>query len=246
VLPCTSCHSLTNQTNHATAFRPCLYRMYVPYIPVLGDLLIRIGPHKPLVPHTPPNFPRLSHPSHYNLPTTSFEVSLYNLLRKKKRMAAPGKGKGKSKDFDFEFSGARKWRAYAEGEAAAASGSKVQTSTESATPQPTTATTPPPPQTESQPPAPALSPPTAPAQTYTVVSHARPGRSNPGRHLNYAQSGQSGRFNALPDIQAINRRRDHDVAPEGIVLNNEAHQRARAGEPPDGKSFIFSHLDGIY
>lgn len=142
-------------------------------------------------------------------------------------MAAPRKGKGKARDFDFEFSGARKWKAYAEGEAAAASGSKVQhvqTSTEIATPQPTI---------ESQPPASVLPPTTVPAQTYTVVSHARPTRSNPGWHSNHPQSGLPGRFSALPDIQAINRRRDHDVAPEGIVLDNEAHQRARAGEPPD-------------
>jgi len=147
-------------------------------------------------------------------------------------MAAPGKGKGKAKDFDFEFSGARKWRAYAEGEAAAASGKKVQTSTETATPQPTTTL-----QTEPQPPAPTPPAPPVAAQTYTVVSHTRPSRLNLSRHSNYPQSGQPTRFNALPDIQAINRRRDHDIAPEGVILDNEAHQRARAGEPPDGEFF---------
>lgn len=147
-------------------------------------------------------------------------------------MAAPGKGRGKAKDFDFEFSSAKKWSAFAEEEAAATSGSRaqrVQTSTESATPQPTTA-----PQAESQQPVPVLPPPTVLTQAFTVVSHARPSISSPDRHSNYPQSG---RFNAVPDIRAINRRQDNDIAPEGIILDNEAHQRSRAGEPPDGEFF---------
>lgn len=147
-------------------------------------------------------------------------------------------GKVKSKDFDFEFSGAQKWRAYAYAEgnavasaaglrrAAAVADSKLEpTSTESPRP-------------------------LVPSSSVPLVPISSPPsqleKSDFDYQSNYPQVDMTEDVQTpyilFPSIRAINRRRGHDLIPEGVILNNEAHSRSIAGEPADGiyLSLIYS------
>lgn len=140
-------------------------------------------------------------------------------------------GKVKSKDFDFEFSGARKWRAYAEGNAVAnAAGSRASTRAAAATDSK-------PDLTSNQSPrslVPSCSVPLVPISPPPSQLE----KSDLDYQFNYPQvdisEGVQTPYILFPNIRAINRRRGHDLIPEGVILNNEAHSRSIAGEPADG------------
>lgn len=145
-----------------------------------------------------------------------------------------GRAKQKAKDFDFEVSGAKNWRAFAGREVAATSSPSSSKPIEGA--QPEISQTPPAPSFPSdssvlshyfdtlsqQPPTSSIDPP----PTADAPNTFQPPATELEVHL-------EGPY-AYPDIGEMNRRRDHDFAPEGFTFNNEAHQRARDRLPPDG------------
>ena len=137
----------------------------------------------------------------------------------------------KVRDFDFEFQSAQVWRDFAKenkGKATAndAQGSTLQGSAEQGAGQPPVT----PPHVRAR---------LAAQEAQAIVAQASV--PEPAQRIVYVPGGYqtdySRRNYAIPNVLNIIRAQENELTPEGVVFINEAHQRQKAGEPPDGKAF---------